>query len=183
MQPKINIHYTIGQLGSVAALFYIASEADVYGWHIHAQGHYFSASFFMIENFYTNRSTLLYRSLEDDVYGPWITDFPPADNEIRCPLPEPVRHELERIESKFVEEWLFFENDPGSAPELAAYKSQRLPIHAVNVKSRKINRLEKKKVDWGHSTPDIDANILDFLQKYWRNDENIIQQQALDTRT
>jgi len=182
MQPKININYTLGHFGSVSALFYVESETDVYGWRIQAKGHYFSAAFFMIENFYASRSTLLYRSLEDDVYGPWVTDFPPTGNEIRCPLPEPVRHELERIQSKFVEEWLFFENDPVAEPELAAYEKQQLSIHAVNVKSRKINRLEKRKTDWDHSTPGIDPNIIDFLQKYWRHDEKTTQPESLRVR-
>jgi hypothetical protein len=183
MQPKINISYTLGHFGSVSALFYVESEIDVYGWHVQAKGHYFSAAFFMIENFYTNRATLLYRSLEDDVYGPWVTDFPPTDNAIRSPLPEPVRHELERIQSKFVEEWLFFENDPVAGLELTAYAAQQLPVHAVNVKSRKINRLEKRKTEWEHSTPGIDSNIIDFLQKYWRHEEKTTQLQSLDTRS
>lgn len=182
MQPKIFINYAPGQLGSVSALFYVESETDVYGWHIQADGHHFSAAFFMIENFYANRATVLYRSLEDDVYGAWTTDFPPTDHAVRCPLPEPVRHELERLQSQFVEEWLFFENDPVAEPELAFYEKQPLPVHAVNIKSRKINRLEKRKAEWEHSTPGIDANLVDFLQKHWRHDRKTTQRPTAMSR-
>jgi hypothetical protein len=177
MQPKIHIHYSPVPPGFVSALFYIEFDDDVYGWYALAEGHYFSAAFFMLENFYAERSAVLYRSVADDVYGPWVIDSTQADNEIRCPLPEPVRHELERIQSNFVEDWLFFENDPAAALELAAYDSQRLSIHAVNIKSRKLNRLEKSRTSWEHGASGIDLNVIDFLQKHWDANEKVSQRQ------
>ena len=171
MQPKIYVRYLPDEPSSVSALFYVESGIDVYGWYTHAEGGGFSAAFFMLENFYADRSTSLYRSIEDDVYGPWANAFPPIETELRCPLPEPVRHELERIQSNFAEEWLFFENDPAASSELHFYTTNRLLIHAVNVKSRKLNRLEKTKASWEHKTPGIDSNVIDFVQKHWRSDE------------
>ena len=173
MQPKIHIHYSPGHPGSISALFYIEFDADLYGWCTQAKGSRFSAEFFMLENFYANHATVLYRSLEDDVYGPWVSVLPLVTDEIRCPLPEPVRHELERIQSRFVEEWLFFKNDPTSSLELAAYQSQQLSVQAVNIKSRKLNRLERNMDGWEHSTPGIDFNVIDFFQKHWRFREKI----------
>lgn len=143
----------------------------MYGWYSHAEKSDFSAAFFMLENFYVDRPSTLYRSVEDDVYGPWTSDSSSSGTEIRCPLPEPVRHELERIQSHFVDEWLFFENDPSALQELLAYARHRLLIHTVNVKSRKLNRLEKNNPNWEHKTPGIDSNLMDFVQKYWRINE------------
>lgn len=176
MQPKAHIRYLPDAPSSVSALFYIEYGVDVYGWYTHAEQDNFSVAFFMLENFYVNRSTALYRSIEDDVYGPWTNDSLPTDSKIRCPLPEPVRHELERIQSNFVDEWLFFENDPGASQELLAYASHRLLTHAVNIKSRKLNRLEKSKSSWEYKTPGIDPNVMDFVQKHWRLNEKATQQ-------
>jgi hypothetical protein len=175
MQPKSHIRYFPNEPSSVSALFYVEYGVDVYGWYTHAESGSFSAAFFMLENFYVDRSTSLYRSIEDDVYGSWVSDSPPSDTEIRCPLPELVRHELERIQSNFVDEWLFFENDPAASQEFLAYARHRLSIHAVNVKFKKLNRLEKDKPDWEHKTPGIDPNLMDFVQKRWRVNEKASQ--------
>lgn len=175
MQPKIHIRYVPDEPSSVSALFYVEYGNDVCGWYTHAERASFSAAFFMLENFYVDRSIAMYRSIEDDVYGPWTNDFPPIESEIRSPLPEPARHEMERIQSNFVDEWLFFENDPAASRELHAYASHRLMVHAVNIKSRKLNRLEKTKSSWEHRTPAIDLNVMDFVQKHWRVNEKATQ--------
>lgn len=179
MQPKTHIRFLPDEPSSVSALFYVEHGVDVYGWYTHADaqagGARFSAAFFMLENFYMNRSSVLYRSLEDDVYGPWTNDSPPIDTELRCPLPEPVRHELERIQSNFVDEWLFFENDPAASSELLSYENHRFLVHPVNIKSRKLNRLEKNNKSWEHKTPGIDSNVMDFVEKNWRLNEKAFQ--------
>lgn len=168
MQPKSHIRYIPNAPSSVSALFYIEHGVDIYGWYSHAENGDFSAAFFMIENFYMDSSTALYRSLEDDVHGPWIIDSPFGATEIRCPLPELVRHELERIQSNFVDEWLFFENDPAASQELSVYASHHLLTHAVNVKSRKLNRMEKNEPEWVHKTQSIDLNLMDYVETHWR---------------
>lgn len=173
MQPKAYISYSPGKLGSVFALFYFESGADIYGWHIEARGLYFSAAFFMIENFYAESVPRLYRSVQDDVYGPWITDYPPTKDEIRCPVPESVSHELERLQSRFVEEWLFFNDDAHLDAELAAYHALGLPVHEVNIKSRRLPRLNKEAPNWTHMTPGIDTNVVQLLRKYWRLSEKV----------
>jgi hypothetical protein len=169
MQPKIRIQYRPTKPGFVSAQFYVESESDVYGWYAQSRGQRFHASFFMVENFYTKRTTVLYRSVEDDVYGPWITASPSNDNEVRCPLPEPVRHELERLQSWCVEEWLFFENDPDAEAELAAYRSLELPVHPLNIKARKLRRIPKTAPGWDYSTAGSDPNVADLLEKHWHH--------------
>jgi len=173
MQPKVYISYSPGKLGSVFALFYFESGVDLYGWHIEARSQYFSAAFFMVENFYADRSPRLYRSIEDDVYGPWIIDSPPTKDEIRCPVPESVGHELERMQSRFVEEWLFFKNDVHIESELAACEALGVPVHEVNIKSRRFPRLQKENSTWTFMLPGIDLNVVQLLRKYWRLSEKV----------
>lgn len=173
MQPRFYISYSPGKLGSVFALFYVESGVDIYGWHIEARSLYFSAAFFMAENFYDNRMPRLYRSIQDDVYGPWAIDSPPTRDEIRCPVPESVGHELERIQSRFVEEWLFFRNDLHIDAELAAYAVHGWPVQEVNIKSRRLPRLQKTGASWTYMTPGIDLNVIQLLRKYWRLSEKV----------
>lgn len=173
MQPKFAISYSPDNMGCVFASFYFESHVDIYGWHIEAKGHYFSAAFFMIENFYAKHAPRLYRSVQDDVYGPWTIDYPPTRDEIRCPVPESLGHELERLQSRFVEEWLFFKDDRNIAADLLAYQVHKLPVQGVNIKSKRLNRLEKGNAHWTHMSAGIDLNVVELLRKYWRLSEKI----------
>jgi hypothetical protein len=173
MQPKFHISYTPDKLGYVFAFFYFEFDACLYGWHIEAKSHYFSAAFFMIENFYARRATRLYRSIEDDVYGPWTMDYPPSKGEIRSPVPDTVSHELERLQSLFVEEWLCFADDPHIEEESAAYRQRGLPMHEVNIRSRRLSRFDKEGRVWACSSAVIDHNVGDLLRKYWRLSDKV----------
>jgi hypothetical protein len=173
MQPKFYISCSPAKPGSVFALFYVESGVDLYGWHIEARNLYFSAAFFMIENFYAQRSLHLYRSVQDDVYSPWTIDYPPTGDEIRCPVPESVSHELERIQSWFVEEWLFFKNGGGIEAEQSAYRARGLPVHEVNIKARRLDRLSRHRGQCIYTPPGTDLNVVQVLRKYWRLSEKI----------
>lgn len=173
MQPKVYISYSPGKPGSVFALFYFEAGVDIYGWHIEARNLYFSAAFFMVENFYAQRAPRLYRSVQDDVYGPWTIDYPPTRDEIRCPVPESVGHELERIQSRFVEEWLFFKNDAHIEAEQSAYDARGMPVHEVNIKARRLHRLYAYGGSWVYTPPGTDANVVQLLRKYWRLSEKV----------
>lgn len=174
MQPKIYTSYSREKSGGVFALFYFELNTEIYGWHIEAVGRYLSAAFFMIENFYAERATHLYRSIQDDVHGPWTIDYPPTKNAvIRSPVPESLSHELESLQSRFVEEWLFFRDDPHRDADFHAYAMHDLQIQDVNIHWKKLNRMEKRRPLWTYATPGIDLNIVDLLRKYWRLNEKI----------
>lgn len=173
MQPKTYISYSPGKQGAIFALFYIESGADIYGWHIEAKSQYFSAAFFMVENFYAPHPPRVYRSLQDDMYAPWTIDYPPTRGKLRCPVPEFASHVLESMQSRFVEEWLFFESDDCIDAERTACLARGLPIHEVNIKSRKLPRFHKDGAAWTYMTPGIDLNIVQTLKKYWRLCEKV----------
>jgi hypothetical protein len=173
MQPKYYISYAPDKLGYVFALLEFESNNDIYGWHIEAKSRYFSAAFFMIENFYADHATRMYRSIPDDVYGPWTMDYPPSKGEIRCPAPESVGHELERLQSRFVEEWLLFPDDPHIEAERSAYRMHGLQLEAVNIRSKRLSRMEKDGRTWTYMTSGIDLNVVDLLRKYWRLSDKV----------
>jgi hypothetical protein len=173
MQPKFYISYSPDKLGHVFALLEFGADADIYGWHLEAKNHYFSAAFFMIENFYADRATRLYRSIPDDVYGPWTVDYPPSKGEIRPPAPEWIGHELERLQSRFVEEWLLFEDDPHIEAETSAYLMRGLHLQAVNIRSKRLSRMERNGRTWTYMTPGMDINVVELLRKYWRLSDKV----------
>lgn len=173
MQPKVYISYSPANQGSVFALLCLESAGNILGWHIEARSAYFSAAYFMMENYYVADIPTVYRSTEDDVYGPWTIDYPPARGAIRCPVPDNAMHELESLQSKFVEEWLFFEDDPGFDPEIAAYQELGIGIHGVNIKSHRLTRLNKENSNWTYQTPALDINIVKLVKKYWRLCEKV----------
>jgi len=173
MQTKIYISYSPDKAGSVFALFYFESGNDVIGWHIETRERYFSAAFFMIEDFYAGDDVRLYRSVEDDVYGAWTIDHPPTRDRIRCPLSEAQLHELERLQSAFVEDWLFFGDDARIESELAGYQVQGLPVYWANIRWKRLHKLRKCGTEWIHAMPGTDPNVAQFLRKYWRLNEKV----------
>lgn len=175
MQSKIFIQYIPGS-GALMALFYVELENDIYGWFMDAVDQRFSAAFFMLEHFYAVKQSLLYRSIEDDVYSPWRIDSPPQEHLIECPLPEPVRHELERLQSNFVEEWLFFATDPEAEKEIRQYDLCKIPVRHVNIRQRKIRRMDQQESIWQYRTPGCDLHVVDFVQKHWRVSGRLLKQ-------
>lgn len=173
MQPKVYISYSPGNSGAVFALLYCGGGADIYGWHVEARNTYFSAAFFMVEDFYSSGALRLYRSVEDDVYSLWTIDCPPTREKIRSPLPDAMAHELERVQSAFVDEWLFFRHDDRIDAELAAYPARGLPIQEVNIKSRRLDRLHKTNSGWVYLSQGLDPGVTQLLRKYWRLNEKL----------
>jgi hypothetical protein len=174
MQPRFYISSSQDKGGSLQALFYYnGSDPDVYGWHVESKGHYFSAGFFMVESFYSSRPTRFYRSMHDDVYGPWVIDYPPAHDEFRCPVTEPVCHELQSMQSRFIEEWLFFRDSPEASPDILAYREHAMPIQEVNIRWKRLPRFGRQGTQWTCAAVGIDLNLPDLLRKYWRLSEKI----------
>jgi hypothetical protein len=166
MQAKFSIRYASELRSLLSALFYIEAGSDLYCWHAQLCDHNLDVAFYVIENFYTDEPFVLHRSLEDDVHGPWITLGLNDRQAVRCPVPEAFCHELERMQSRFVEEWLFFRGDPDALAACQAYEAQNLPVHAVNINLKKLTRMASPDLLWEHHSAGFDENVLELLQKY-----------------
>ncbi|MDB5796321.1 MAG: hypothetical protein JWP36_223 [Paucimonas sp.] len=159
--------YTLTMPAGICALFHLESRADVYGWYAQAQQQHYDAGFFMIENFYADHATRLYRSVGDGMQGRWRRETPTPADDLRCPVEEELRHELERLQSAFISEWLFFPADPQHRQEVEQYQARSLPLHAFNVQSRRLNQLDDSQPIWRHQSRGCDNNILHYLQQCW----------------
>jgi hypothetical protein len=84
--------------GLASALFHLAVGDNVYGCYKGACSCAFPAAYFALEQFYSTHATISYHSIEGDVYGPWVVDYTPLTTEARCPIPEPLWHELQRLQ-------------------------------------------------------------------------------------
>jgi hypothetical protein len=103
-----------------------------------------------------------------DLYGGWKRLY--SARETALDKPEPVAdeaaHELDRIQEMFVSEWLFF-GDDAPAAERKAYEKYNLPLAHVNVRARRLNKLDKHQAVWTSYSPGFDAAVLDYLQRHW----------------
>ena len=166
MQAKFCIRYDSDHRSLLSALFYVEAGSDLYCWYAQLCDHSLAAAFYVIENFYTDQPYVLHRSHEDDVHGAWETLSVNGIQSVRCPLPEALCHELERLQSRFIEEWLFFRDDPAAQPACQAYTAQQLPLHAVNINLKKLTRMASAERIWQHHSAGFDENVLKLLQKY-----------------
>jgi len=154
--------------GVAGALFYVTTGNDVYGWYTGASSYTYPAAFFALENFYSTHATVFSRSVENDIYGPWVVDYSPVITDIRSPVPEPLDHELERLQGAFAREWLFYPHD---REEVEKYEGLGLPVHAVNIRARQLHRFAQDQPAWTYATPGTDLNVVSWLKGVWPLDD------------
>ena len=172
IEPHVHIAFAPRGAGLLCALFYFARERDVFGWFTGARGHEFPASFFMLERYFSVQETACYRSVANDVYGGWGVATSASESEIDrpVPVPEPVCHELDRLQDAFAHEWLFYADDPEHAAEAAALSARELSVLPVNVRPRKLAKLATGQPVWTYSSPGTDPHVVRYLAKRWRID-------------
>ena len=151
--------------GVTAALFYAVRGEDVCGWLAHESHAGSAAAFFMLEQHYSTAETVFCRSVDDDVFGRWIKQAAPVTIDVRCPVAQSDCHELSRLQSAFVREWLFYPDAPLDHGECAAYRSLGLRVRAVNVRSSQFERFDQRRAVWVHASPGIDLNLVLYLKK------------------
>jgi len=137
------------------AMFYVEQGRSVYGWYAGSCGGEYPMRFFALEDFYSAGGGAFYRSREDDVYGPWVrvVDKGDTDGEVPidppAPVPEPLPHELERLQDAFAREWLVL--DEARPPALRAAR---------------LGRLRKGDPVWTVSSQGCDARVLGYLKRH-----------------
>jgi hypothetical protein len=168
-EPVVYVAYAPGGAGLLHVGFYFARLEHIYGWYTGNRAVELLSEFFMLENFYSWRAILYYRSKQDDIYGDWVQQMPEATVAVDRPVPVPdnICHELDRLQSGFTQEWLFYPDDPRSADDVAAYHSQELRLQPVNIRSRKLNKLDNRDSLWSYVSPGADLNVIDFLMQRW----------------
>jgi len=172
IEPKTYLAYAPRGPGVMCALLYVVDGEDVYGWYTGAQGAEYSASYFMLDGYYARRQTTFFRSRENDVYGAWLQHLNGVEKPIDppSPVPETLRHELERMQDVFVREWLFHADAPGTQMDADIYHARDLPVQPVNVRARRLNKLATGYPVWTYASADCDTGVVETLGKYWELD-------------
>jgi hypothetical protein len=171
MQAHGILRYAPRGPGLTAAVLYLIVGEHVYGWYTGAVGQSFAAAFFALEHFYSRHPTRFLRSVEDDLYGPWVEHPSPEVIEARNPVPDTVAHELARLQSAFVDEWLFFADAPEARRDIEAYERLGLPVRDVNIQSRQFERFDRSQPIWRFTLPGTDLNLIEYLARCWTLDD------------
>jgi len=129
----------------------------------------------MLENYYSKRNTVCYRSAEDDVRGEWLQvsargESPVASFPRSGPVPEPLCQELAHMQDAFIREWLFYRDDPVHAEEDAELRERELPTTGLNIRPKKLNKLQTDAPVWTYTSPGADLNVISFLAQHWTLD-------------
>lgn len=161
--------------GLLYAVLWFEAGRDVYGWYIGSRDGVAEASYFMLPGYHSAKSGTLYRSLEDDLYGPWaeVTGRKEAVLAHPPPVPQALCHELARLQDDFVRQWLFFDDDPRSDGEQQALNAMGLPVCHVNIRAAKLRKLQPSAVVWRYDAPGADLNVLTLLSRHWPLDERL----------
>lgn len=170
MQPRFFLAITPRGAGLSAALFYRVAGSDVQGWFTGARDHGRESRFFVLERYFHDEPTVLWRSAEGDARGRWIADGTARARDVHSPMPEAACLELERLQSAFAAEWLFYADDPRAAPEIDAYRRLELPVGTVNVRSSQFARFDRGGPTWTYASPDTDLNVVLHLARRWTLD-------------
>ncbi|HUP05594.1 MAG TPA: hypothetical protein VMU47_00470 [Caldimonas sp.] len=168
-QAHVHLAYAPRGVGVVYAVLWLAAGNDVAGWFIGARNGGQVASYFLLQDYYSSRETRFYRSLEDDVYGPWVDVRPSGDAPLPHPPPlsEELCHELVRLQDQFARHWLFFDGDPQAHGEAEALRARGIPVRHVNIRAERIDKLEPAAAVRHYDSPDADRNVLVYLSKRW----------------
>jgi len=153
----------------MCALFYFEQGPDVYGWWTGPSHSRDYSAYFKLEAFFTTRSTLFYATGGMDLYGGWRFLYSARTAALDKPLPvdEDAAHELDRLQSVFVAEWLFFDDDPDAAAERQSYDRLKLPVRHVNIRAEGLKRLTGDGSEWRYLARDFDMDVLEYLQRHW----------------
>jgi hypothetical protein len=168
-QAHTHLAYAPRGVGLLYAVLWFAAKDDIYGWFIGAKDGGQIASYFMLQDYFSLRETRLFRSVQDDVYGPWVDVRSSGDWQLPHPppVPEDVCHELNRLQDQFVRHWLFYDDDPAAREEANALHARQLPLRHVNIRASRLDKLHTAPAVWRYDSAGADRNVLIHLSKRW----------------
>ena len=163
--------------GLLYAVMHFSEGADVFGWYIGSRDGEFVASYFMLQDYHAPRETNFFRSVEDDVYGAWL--HVTRDGEWAVPhpppVPEPLCHELARLQNEFIRHWLLFGGDPEpqAQAEAEALRARELAVRQVNIRASRLGKLRIEPAVWRYDSPNVQLNVLVELSQRWPLDQTV----------
>ncbi|QEL65938.1 hypothetical protein OTERR_24620 [Oryzomicrobium terrae] len=167
--PQVYLAYSSSGRGLLCALTYETAGPHVHGWWTGAQAGDFAAAFFKLEDFFSSAPQRFLATRGGDMAGGWVFDYAQSHPRLgeAVPIEDEERQRLEEMQSNFAGEWLFYPDAPGSAAEIDSYRAEGLPLLPVNIKYRRLHKLDRGGHPREYISPNADMNILDYVQEYW----------------
>jgi hypothetical protein len=167
--PQSALAYAPRGVGLAYAIVYIKKELDIYGWWIGARGADMHSAYFRLEDFYTTTGTTFHASAGSDLSGGWQVDLTSGRPQEIDPVAveSGLVQELERVRDTFAAEWLTFESDRDCAREGQAYREAELAHGTVNIRFKKLNKLDKQGALWRYYSQDFESVVGDYLGLRW----------------
>ena len=175
VQALAHLGYAPRGVGLLYAALWFAQGRDIFGWFIGATDGEHLAAYFMLQDYYANERTRLLRSVQDDIYGPWVERSASGDLPLPHPppVPEPLCHELVRLQDQFIRHWLFFGDDPSQRAQANALEARELPVRGVNIRPIRLGKLQTAAAVWHYDAPGTDKRVLVELSKQWPLDYRV----------
>jgi hypothetical protein len=153
--PNVFIAYAPRGPGLRCAVAYVRSTRCVYGWFTGPRDDLsIAASFFLLQDFYSNRPGRYEAVDQADLHSRWGLD-------------EPRRHELARMQEAFAHEWLVYRDDARAAAQLQAYAEAELAAAEVNVRFERFAKFSTLQPNWTYYSPGFERSVLRHLAKRW----------------
>ncbi len=169
VEPQTFLLYAPRDPGIMCALFYCVSDRNILGWYVGSSDGEFPARYFMMEHYPTDTRFLV--SSQSDLRGPWLSRSRSAESPLKaCPVPEPLRDELARMQQAFVHEWLFYADDREAAGDINAYGERELSVQPVNIRASRLAQLHTGAALWRYASHGFDRKALDDLMEHWSLD-------------
>jgi len=168
-QPEVYIAYAPHGPGLECAVTYFIQGNDVYGWWIGFSDYAFPSAFFKLENFFSAREGIFYATEGSDIFGGWRYEYSRKQPKLDKPIPvnEEIAHKLDQLQDAFVNEWLWVRGDADTAEESEAYACDEIAVQDVNVKHRRLGKLDKGGAVWTFESHGLNLEILDYLVARW----------------
>jgi hypothetical protein len=114
------------------------------------------SAYFVLESYYS-RARLRFASVpEGALHSEWIDDA--------------AAHALATLQEAFVNEWLFYADEPGAELQLAAYAQRGLHAGLMNVRVDKLTRFDKGQASWTYYSREFEHGVLEALSRHWALD-------------
>ena len=155
--------------GLMCALCYFVLVNNVCGWWTGFHDYRYLPAYFQLESFYSAADTVFLATEGSDLYGGWRYDYsrsaPALDRAIG--VDDVVAHRLDRLQELFFNEWLFSRADPKAQDEVETYARGELALEDINIRSQRLNKLDRHGAVWIYRSPGLDGQVVDYLSARW----------------
>lgn len=163
------IAYAPRGAGLLCAIVYAERGDDVFGWYTGSRGYQTASAFFLLNGFSSIGETVSYATEGMDLRGGWKYDYSTSEPQLNRPvaLEDDLAQQLDMMQGKFAGEWLFYPDDPAAAGQIKAYRELDLPLQAVNVQAKKLNKFDQKDAVWRYYSAAFRGPVLRYLSARW----------------